>query len=109
MRAEIRPEGAPDQLCSAYLKAEWQLELGNPFNVVLMGTSGSRFPYSAVHVRPMVGVDRQSAAPPCLDRSVQFAGAVIYGAHPRRRQLSPARASHIFRPSPLGISVASTA
>jgi hypothetical protein len=51
MRAEIRPEGAPDQLCSAYLKAEWQLELGNPFNVVLMGTSGSRFPYSAVHVR----------------------------------------------------------
>ena len=45
MRAEIRPEGATyRRLCSTYLKAEWQLELGNLLNVVLIGTSGSRFP-----------------------------------------------------------------
>jgi hypothetical protein len=31
-------------LCSPDFKTEWQLEVGNLFNAVLIGTSGSQFP-----------------------------------------------------------------
>ena len=48
----------PDtQLCSADLKSEGQLEVGNLRNAVLIGTSGSQFPDQDgdVHLRTALG------------------------------------------------------